>query len=131
MNSLSEYKVSFPENSDYLTIWGEKEFLFSALSQIRARNVSDNSLNVVLVSSYNTSILKKYIANALAGKSFIKDGFIIDESLQFQILKNPQNIQALKKEVETNNYSYTPITESIEIAPIFFVSRFINDLSNS
>jgi hypothetical protein len=131
INSLSEYKISFPENSDYLAIWWEKEFLFSALSQIRRADIENQSLNIVLISSYNTTILKKYIANAVAWKSFIKDGFIIDESLKFQTLKNPQNIINLKKEVETNNYSYTPITENIDISPIFFMSRFINDLSNN
>lgn len=131
IRSLSQYTLSFPENSDYLAIWGEKEFLFSALSQIRSTDLEKNSLNIVLISSYNSSILKKYIANALAGKDFIKDGFIIDESLKFQILKNPQNIVSLKQEVETNNYSYTPITENIDIAPGFFISRFINDLSNN
>jgi hypothetical protein len=130
IKSISEYNLSFPENSDYLAIWWEKEFLFSSLSQIRTAEIENQSLNIVLISSYNTTILKKYIANAVAWKDFIKDGFIIDESLKFQTLKNPQNIINLKKEVETNSYSYTPITENISISPIFFISRFINDLSN-
>lgn len=131
INTYKEYTLSFPENSDYLAIWWEKEFLFSALSQIRSTGMDDESLNIVLISSYNTSILKKYIANAVAWKNFIKDGFIIDESLKFQTLKNPQNFVSLRKEVKTNNYSYTPITENISISPIFFISRFINDLSNN
>ena len=93
--------------------------------------MKDESLNIVLVSSYNSSILKKYIANAVAGKSFIGEGFIIDESLQFQTLKNPQNISQLKTEVEVNNYRYTPIEDDIHISPILFISNFINDLFNS
>ncbi len=131
IDSLNTYKLSFPENSNYLAIWWEKEFLFSALSQIRVENLDTSSINVVLISAYNTSILRNYIANSIAGKDFIKNGFIIDESLRFQTLKNPQKIMDLEKEVETNNYSYTPIIENTTIAPAFFISKFVNDLSNN
>lgn len=131
MNSFTKYRLSFPESSDYIAVWWEKEFLFSALSEIRTTNLESQSLNLVLISSYNTSILQNYISNSIAGKNFIKEGFIIDESLRFQILKNPQNIVDLKKQVETDNYSYTSISEQKGIAPYFFVSQFINTLSNT
>lgn len=131
MNSFTKYRLSFPESSDYITIWWEKEFLFSALSQIRTTNLERWSLNLVLISSYNTSILQNYIANSIAGKNFIKEWFIIDEALRLQILKNPQSIDTLKNEVEINNYSYTTIAKQQQIAPYFFISSFINNLSNT
>jgi hypothetical protein len=37
LEKWDEYIVSFPENSDYIVIWGEKEFLFSALSGFSQR----------------------------------------------------------------------------------------------
>jgi hypothetical protein len=131
VSSITNYELSFPESSNYIAIWGEKEFIFSALSKIRATNPVNSSLNVILISAYNTSILKKYITNSVVWKDFITDGFIIDESLRFQTLKNPQNIEILKKEVENNNYRYTPINEGVSIHKLFFVSKFINNLSNN
>lgn len=130
LSDLKDYRVSFPENSDYFVLWGEKEFLFSTLSQLHIESTQEEKLNFVLVSGYNTSILKNYISNSIAGKDFIGNAFIIDETLTFQILKNPQNISDLQKEVQNNNYSYTPVAQNTTISPFLFVSGFVNSLSN-
>ncbi len=127
---LNEYKISYPESSDYFMIWWEKEFLFSSLSQIHTKWKEANKLNFVLISAYNTSILKNYISNSIRGKGFIDKAFIIDDSLRLQVLKSPQSIEKLEKELEKNSYSYTPISGWETIAPYFFASRFVNMLSN-
>lgn len=130
IEELEEYIISFPENSNYSMIWWEKEFLFSTLSQIHTSWENIDKINFVLVSSYNTTILRNYISNSISGKNFIDTAFIIDESLKFQVLKNPKNIQDLEQEVKENSYSYTPISEQKSIQSYFFASRFVNMLSN-
>ncbi|NDK09476.1 hypothetical protein GW846_01720 [Candidatus Gracilibacteria bacterium] len=131
LEKWDEYIVSFPENSDYLVIWGEKEFLFSALSGF-ARGITEGfTRNFVLISSYNGSILQNYIGNIIAGTNFINKAFIIDESLSFQILKNPESILALEQEVSQNSYNYTPISTDIKISPYLFASQFVNRLSST
>ena len=131
---LDEYKVSTPESSDYLVIWGKKEFLFSTLSQIQLhRNNSTSKMptNVVLLSSFNTSILKSYIWNNINGKDFLNTAFIIDEALRLEIIKNPENITNLENEVETNSYNFTSLSQGNNISPYLFASQFINKLSNA
>lgn len=128
---LKDYRSSFPESSNYFVVWGEKEFLFSTLSRIHFEwSKNTENMNFVLVTWYNTSILKNYINNSIAGKNFIWNAFIIDDSLKFQILKNPKNIGSLENEVSKNSYIYTPLWESQSISPIFFISQFVNNLSN-
>ncbi len=124
-----EYIVSFPENSDYLVIWWEKEFLFSALWWLAQSIGNNETRNFVLISSYNSTILQNYIGNIIAGTNFIKKAFIIDESLSYQIIKNPESIWSLETEVSQNSFSYTPISTDIYISPYLFASHFVNRLS--
>ena len=128
--NLEEYKISTPQSSDYLILWWRKEFLFTTLSQLDASSMQ-NPLNMVLVSSFNTSILKNYIGNNIAGKQILKTAFIIDETLRLQILKNPTQIELLQTEVEQNNYAYTSLSEQNTLSPLLFVSQFINKLLSS
>lgn len=130
LGNLDEYKISTKENSDYLVIWGNKEFLFTTLSQMDASAMSI-PLNMVLVSSYNTAILKNYIGNNIAGKQILARAFIIDEALRLQILKSPQQIELLQAEVEENNYEYTSLSEKSSLSPYLFISQFTNKLLNT
>jgi len=131
ISSLEKYSSEFQEASDYITIWWEKEFLFSALSQIQSQSSPNSKLNIVLISPYNATILKNYIANSVSGKNILESGFIIDETLRYQLLKNPKSIDDLQLQLESNSYLYTKLVDSVEIPAYFFVSRFINELSNN
>ncbi len=129
--SLDTYKANLKDNSDYITIWWEKEFLFSALSQIQSQATQSQEFNVVLISPYNATILKNYITNSVSWKNVIKSWFIIDESLKYQILKNPEKIENFKLQMDSNSYLYTELMETAKIPAYYFVSRFINELSNN
>jgi len=131
LKNLTNYNLSFSQRSDYITLWGEKEFLFSVLSSLQARSLEPNSLNIVLLTSYNTSILKNYISNSISGKIFIDTGFIIDESIRTQVLKTPESIQSLLANISKNSYEYTLLADVNTIESYFFISRFISKLSNN
>ena len=134
IGKIQEYKVSFPENSDYLVIWWEKEFLFSALSALQKYNSQNTNLekmNIVLLSSYNKRILESYITNALIWKDFLKLGFILDEAHRTQILKNPWSIERLEQNLISNAYEIQHISEVRNISPLFFVSKFINQMTQN
>jgi len=130
IKNLNTYKLSFSEKSDYITLWWEKEFLFSTLSKLNTQSLESSWLNLVLLTSYNTSILKNYISNSISGKNFIETWFIIDESIRNQMLKNPQKITMLLDQIDTNSYEYTLITDDTIIKPYLIISRFISTLSN-
>lgn len=131
LSKLSNYRLSFSEISDYVALWGDKEFIFSVLSRINTRLIDWESLNLVLLTPYNTSILKNYISNSIAGKDFIETWFIVDESIRTQILKYPKSINLLLEQISQNSYEYTMLLESDPISPYYFISRFISKLSNS
>lgn len=132
IRKMKEYRVSFPNHSDYLMIWWGKEFLFSAVSQIHAGNnlAQIENINIALVSSFNNKILKSYIGNNIAGKEHIGLAFIIDEALRNKILTHPSKIYDLQKEVENNNFEYAMLSEWVQISPYLFMSQFVNKLSN-
>lgn len=131
LKNLTTYRLSFSEKSDYIALWGEKEFIFSVLSRLNTRSLEPESLNIVLLTSYNTAVLKNYITNSISGKAFINTGFIVDESTRTQVLKNPQNIESLLQQISSNSYEYTLLTDVNPIESYFFVSRFISKLSNN
>ncbi len=133
LQNIESYHVSFPKHSDYTTIWWEKEFIFSALNSLSLahnRQSSQELLNFVLVSSYNTELLHRYILNNISGKSFIQTAFILDDAIKYQILKYPESIDALWSSLTQNSYSYTPVSTSTPIPPYLFISKFINTLAN-
>ncbi len=131
LKNLTTYRLSFSEKSDYIALWWEKEFIFSVLSRLNTRSLEPESLNLVLLTSYNTSVLKNYITNSISGKAFINTGFIVDESTRTQVLKYPQNIDSLLEQIGKNSYEYTLLTDVNPIESYFFVSRFISKLSNN
>lgn len=131
LKNLTTYKLSFSEKSDYIALWWEKEFIFSVLSKLNSKSLDAQSLNIVLLTSYNTSVLKNYISNSISWKNFIDTGFIVDESIRTQLLKNPQNIEMLLNQIDTNSYAYTLITDTDPTPRYLFISKFISTLSNN
>ncbi len=118
------------DESWYIIIWGNKEFIFDILSKISYEKY-EKSLKIVIISPFNINILKTYIWNFISNKSFIENTLLIDESSKYEILKQALDIKLLKKEMSKNNYEYVEINSKEEINPFLFVSKFINNLSNN
>lgn len=118
------------EESNYLVIWWWKEFIFDILSKINSEKI-EKSLNLVIISSFNINILQKYIWNFTSNKNWIKDAILIDESSKYEILKEANNIEALKEEMWKNDYEYISLNPKSDISNVLFISKFINNLSNN
>lgn len=117
------------ENTNFNIIWWSKEYIFWTLSQLWAEQSTWN--NFVLISSHNPRILEGFITNSISGNSIIHEAFIIDESIKRQILNSPENILKLKNQLIANDYTPTSVNADEYIAPWFFLSQFINTLSNN
>jgi len=125
------YKAYGDGASDYVWIWWEKEFIFSVLSKINTLNVKpENKMNVVAISWFNTNILKSYLKNFVSNKNAIGNVVIMDDSVKFQVIKNPSETDKLEEELEKNSYDFLKIQPWNEVNDIMFVSKFINNLSN-
>lgn len=128
-DKINEYNVSFPWASDYVVIWWSKEFLFDTISKINSK-ISNKQLNLVLISSFNISILKSYFGNFIANKTWIKTILLLDEWSKFEIIRTPNSIENLEVQINKNWYEYVNLSDSEEISEFFFISKFINILSN-
>jgi len=131
------WKFNFKENilkklnnTKYLTIWWDKDFIFDSLSKINTENTT-NKISLVLISSFNINILQKYLQNFTLNKSRINNSILLDESSKYEILKQPENIEVLKVEIKNNNYEFLNLNTKTEINSFLFLSKFINNLSNS
>ncbi len=129
-NKIENYIKNKISSSNYLVIWWDKEFIFDILSKINSEKF-EKKLSLVLISSFNIEILKKYIWNFTSSKNWIKQAILIDESSKYEILKQPTNIEMLKKEMWKNNYKYINLNSKENINNILFISKFVNNLSNS
>jgi len=77
------------------------------------------------------NILWNYLKNFLANKSWINKIFLINESSKYLLLK--QNlIWDLEKELNKNKHDFINVnlTKNNDVNNIFFISKFINNLSN-
>ncbi len=128
---LREYKRYSSSSSDYVGIWWEKEFIFSVLSKINTINIAtEKKMNIVAISSFNTNILKNYLKNFVSNKNSIGNVVIMNDSIKFQIIKNPSSTAKLEQEMEKNSYEFVKIQPGNEVSEIMFISKFINNLSN-
>lgn len=128
---LSKYRWYSSSPSDYIWIWWEKEFIFSVLSKINTLNIpTDKKLNIVAISGFNTNILKNYLNNFVSNKNSIGNVVIMNDSVKFQIVKNPASTNMLQSELENNWYDFLKIEPGNDVSEIMFVSKFINNLSN-
>lgn len=132
--SLDSYYAREKWKSDYVGIWGEKDFLFSVVSKINKEQETiekGRKVSFVLVSGFNGNILKGYLWNLLTNKDYISKSLIINDTLTFQVTKSPSSIDLLEKQLQDNSYEYINIDTQTGISKYFFISRFINTLSNN
>ncbi len=118
---------------NYITIWWNKDFLFSVLSNINKEIESTNSeqiLNIALLSPLSTDVLENYFRNFLSNKEWIDTILLLPESSRSQIWLNPENIISLENNLQKNGYEYLNINTTSQISEILFISKFINILSN-
>lgn len=87
-------------------------------------------MNIVAISSFNTNILKNYLKNFVSNKNSIGNVVIMNDSIKFQIIKNPSSTAKLEQEMEKNSYEFVKIQPGNEVSEIMFISKFINNLSN-
>ncbi len=130
-------KFDFKENlikqlndENYLIIWWSKDFIFDILSKINTENIA-KKINIVWISSFNINILQKYLHNFTSNKNWINKAILLDESSKYEILKQPESIINLKDEINKNNYEYLDLASKSKINDVLFISKFINNLSNS
>lgn len=128
--NLKEKVLNKLNESNYLVVWWWKEFIFDILSKINSEKPEQN-LNLVLMSSFNIGILQKYLQNFTSNKTWINNAILIDESSKYEILKSPENINFLKEEMWKNNYEYLNLNSESKINEFLFISKFVNNLSNS
>ena len=119
---------------NYITVWWNKNFIFSVISKINKEVKEFNyskKINLVLVSPFNTNVLNKYITNFVSNKLWINNILLLSESSKSQIWENPDNIQKLENSLRVREYEYININKNSKISEVLFISKFINSLSNN
>lgn len=129
-------KINFnynPKESNYINIWWNKNFLFDIISKLNKsikKQDFHEKINIVLISSFNIDILKSLLQNFITNKTWINNILLLDESSKFKIIENSLDINKLEKVIKNNNYDYINLTNTKKINDIFFISKFVNNLSN-
>ncbi len=129
IEKIAKYKQLYKNTSNYIWIWWEKEFLFSIISKLNIQN-NNEKINLVLISPFNTRIILNYLNNLVSDKSNIDNIILIDSSLRYQLITTPLNINNLEKSLKNNKYDYLKLNTKNSIDNYFFISKFINNLSN-
>ncbi len=134
------YKDTFTISSDYIWVRWEKEFLMSIMWKINVEeSKTNNKINLVLISPFNakiikdslmSSLMKNYLSNLASDKSAIENVLFLDESLRLQVLNSPLEIQKLESSLFNNKYEYQKLDTKNKIKEYFFISKFVNNLSN-
>lgn len=119
---------------DFIAIWWSRDFIFDVLSKINSEFTTttndDIKLNIVSISSYNINILESYLRNFLSNKKWINKLILVNENSKFFILKY-ESIEELIKELWDNKFDFIDISiPNSWISNFFFISKFINNLSN-
>ncbi|PIE84946.1 hypothetical protein CSA08_04465 [Candidatus Gracilibacteria bacterium] len=133
LNKLKKYQTITGDESDYVLIWGEKDFLLSIVSKLNKEILSsgyNKKINLVLMSSFNINVLKNYLNNFLSDKKWINRIILTDDSSRFNIIKVPSKISELSLMLKNNKYSYLELNIISKIDNFLFISKFINNLSN-
>ncbi len=133
IENYQKFKNTIKNTSDYIIIWGTKDFLFNVISKIN-RNITikkiNIKLNLILISSYNIDILQAYLQNFISNKTWTKKILLLDEWSKYEILKQPIWVDKLEQEIKNNKYTYINLSNSKKINKFLFISNFINYLSN-
>jgi len=134
LNNISNKSTYNVEKWNYITLWWSKNYIFSIISKIN-KEVKESSynkkINLVLVSPFNTDVLKNYIINFISNKKWINSILLLPESSKSQIWLNPSNIKVLESTLKNKEYEYININKNSKISEILFISKFINSLSNN
>jgi len=134
LNNIIKKSKYNSKNWNYITIWWDKNYIFSIISKIN-KEIKDssfnNKINLVLVSPFNTDVLKNYIINFISNKKWIGTILLLPESSKSQIWTNPSNIYDLENNLKNKEYEYININKNSKISKILFISKFINSLSNN
>lgn len=129
---LKNYKeTTWGIKSDYLIIWGEKDFLFSLISKMNEeieQNLEDK-INLVLISSFNIDVLKNYFKNLVLWSNWIEGTFLLNESARFQIIKSPESFVWLEEYLIKSEHEYIDVNKENTINKFMFISQFIRNLS--
>ncbi len=135
ITSIDNYSKTSGLRSDYVTIWWERDFIFDILSKLNRETQSNkdlfkNKLNIVGISSYNIEVMQNYLWNFLTKKDWIESLLLTNEETKYLIFRNNQ-IADFKKDLEENERIFVDVSLTNEgINQIFFISNFINNLSN-
>lgn len=133
VNTIKDYKQTPGFKSDFIIIWGSRDFVFNVLSNINkdlSSNQSTEKLNIIWLSPYNLNVLGSYLKNFLANKNWIEKIILLSESSKYLILKENQ-IADLFSEIINNQHDFIDVNLSQnDVKNIFFLSKFINNLSN-
>lgn len=135
LNSIDTYEKDGWLKSDFITLWWSRDFIFNIVSKISGEiQVNEQykfkKINILSISSYNLNILQSYLKNFLANKPWLNKIVLINEDSKYIVLKN-NLIQDLNTSLNENKYNHIDVnlTES-KVSNFFFVSKFINNLSN-
>jgi hypothetical protein len=133
INSIKDYKQTPGIRSDFIIVWGSRDFVFNILSNINkdlSTNQSNETLNIIWLSPYNLDVLWSYLKNFLANKDWIEKIILLNESSKYLILKE-NKISNLFSEIINNQHDFIDVNLSqSDVKNIFFLSKFINNLSN-
>lgn len=133
LNTIKDYKQTPWYKSDFIIIWGSRDFVFNILSNINkdlSTTQSNEKLNIIWLSPYNLDVLGSYLTNFLANKTWIEKIILLNESSKYLILKENQ-IADLFSEIINNQHDFIDVNLSqSNVNNIFFLSKFINNLSN-
>ena len=134
LEKLKQYTQQTWNKSDYIGLWGEKEFILNAVSQANKQaGISwySEPINVALFSSFNSDILESFVRNFLSEKSNINTIIISDESTRFQTIEQPSRINNLIQHLEENNHNYKNVKNSQWVEQFFILSKFVSILSSA
>lgn len=135
MNNIDTYEKDTGLKSDFITLWGSRDFIFNILSKIsgeiqKNEELKYTKLNILSISAYNINVLESYLRNFLANKPWLSKIILINEDTKYMVLKS-NLIADLENHLQENKYNYIDINlKDNEVSNVFFVSKFINNLSN-
>lgn len=134
LSLIENYRKINGPKSDYITLWGDKDYLSSVISKISKEISSQNSgirLNILMVSPYNINLLNDYLRNFVVEKPWIKSIILMGESSKFQLYNAPDSVNTLKENLRINDFNMIDVNiEKDGIHRSLFISKFINNLSN-
>lgn len=134
MNTFHQYKQTLWEKSNYITLWGSRDFIFDIVSNLNAdisKSSNTESISIIWLSAFNLQILQKYLSNFLSNKPWIEQMILLSESSKYHILKQNQ-FWELTQELQNNQQDFTNVSlDANQINTLYFISQFVNHLSNT